>query len=248
MDTIRSQVSAGFACLARGDWSGAVRELTVAARREAGSLRVIRGLATAHLQLGNVDAAREVIGRFVLAQPLSAEGWRLAALLEWKTGRRAEAIRVIARGLERLPGSDVLNRQMDVFTGAVGDRVSVVAAAGDGLGRGGRVVATVDADWLDRVAREPALLDGVLRVADERKDLRVLRALAARVAELLDAQPGHADRQLALARLQWKVGNVAGARVAVERALKANPLYAEARRMKEELGEAEIAIGARLAA
>jgi hypothetical protein len=137
---------------------------------------------------------------------------------------------------------------MDVFMGAVGDRISAVAAAGEGLGRRGRVANHVDADWLDRVAREPTLLEGVLRVADERKDLGVLRALAKRVAVLLDAQPGHADRQLALARLQWKVGDVAGARVAVERALKANPLYAEARRMKAELGEAERTVGARLAA
>jgi tetratricopeptide (TPR) repeat protein len=248
MDSVRAQISAGLACLARGDWAGAVRELTGAARREAGSLRVVRGLATAHLQLGNADVARAVIGRFVLAQPLSAEGWRLAALLEWKLGRRDEAIRVIARGLERLPGSDVLNQQMDVFTGAMGDRVSVVTAAAEGLGRGGRVGGTVDADWLDRVARDAALLEGVLRVADGRKDLGVLRALAERVAELLDAQPGHADRQLALARLQWKVGDVAGARVAVERALKANPLYAEARRMKEELGRAESSTSVRLAA
>ena len=248
MDSVRAQISAGFACLARGDWAGAVRELTDAARREAGSLRIIRGLATAHLQLGQVDTAREVIGRFLLAQPLSTEGWRLAALLEWKTGRRDDAIRVLARALERLPGSDVLNRQMDVFTGAVGDRVSVVAAAAQGLGSPPRTSAQVDADWLDRVARDPALLDGVLRVADERKDLGVLRALAARVAELLDAQPGHADRQLALARLQWKVGNAAGARVAVERALKANPLYAEARRMKEELAKVEAEVAVRLAA
>jgi Flp pilus assembly protein TadD len=237
MDTVRTEIEAGFTCLARGDWAGAIRHLGQVVRREAGRLSVVRGLATAYLQTGEVDAARRVIGEFVLANPLSAEGWRLAALLEWKAGRRAEAIRVVTQGLKRLPGSDVLNRQMEVFEGAAGDASPAVGRAE--FRRRPPSLEPADADWLDRVAREPALLEGVLRVADAREDIGVLRELARRMTTLLDAQPAHPDRQLALARLQWKIGNVAAARAALGRALAANPHYAEARRMWEELNKGE---------
>lgn len=258
MKSVRSDIEAGFACLTRGDWPGAVRHLSEAARREAGSLRVVRALATAHLQLNDVDAAREVIAAFVLAQPLSVEGWRLAGLLEWKVGRRADAIRAIERGLARLPRARALNRQMALFLAAAAEPAAAsgrtiaggAASNPDDVTFGLRLPfrGAGDADWLDRVAREPAVLEGVLRVADAREDLSVLRELAGRVATLLDAQPAHADRHVALARLQSKVGDAAGARASVDRALGVNPFYAEARRMREELGKAERGAGVRLAA
>ena len=118
MDALRNEIEAGMAHLAAGEWAQAVRRLGAATRRDPGRLRVARGLATAHLQLGDPIAARQVLADFTLRYPLSAEGWRLAALLEWRIGIRAEALRALARGLERLPQSAALHRQMAVVLGA----------------------------------------------------------------------------------------------------------------------------------
>jgi hypothetical protein len=227
MDAARAEIEAGFACLNAGEWTEAIRHLSAALRRQPGDLRIVRALATAHLRAGHPAAARRVLADFTLACPLAAEGWRLAALLEWKLCQSTEAVRVIERGLERLPMSDVLQRQRALFVGAVEGS----AEAGSEL-RGSRDAAP---DWLDRVAQDPALLDGVMRVAPGRGDVPVLRELAERVGRLVEAQPGHADRHVALARLRLSVGDRMGARVSVERALAVNPYYAEARRMQMEL-------------
>jgi hypothetical protein len=135
---------------------------------------------------------------------------------------------VIERGLERLPLSDLLHRQRSLFVGALEGSTASDANVQEST-------RTAAPDWLDRVAQDPALLDGVMRVASGRGDVPVLRELAERVAQLIEAQPGHADRHVALARLRLGVGDRMGARVSIERALAVNPYYAEARRMQLEL-------------
>jgi hypothetical protein len=185
-------------------------------------------LATAHLRAGNPADARRALAEFTLGFPLAAEGWRLAALLEWKLGQCTEAVRVIDRGLERLPMSDLLQGQRALFLGAMGD-------SGESALDLNKSTVRTSSDWLDRVAQDPALLDGVMRVASGRGDVPVLRELAERLARLIEAQPGHADRHAALARLRMTVGDRMGARVAVERALAVNPYYVDARRMQLEL-------------
>src|SRR4051812_46461510 len=195
MDPARGELEAGFACLSKGEWTGAIGHFLAAIRRQPGDLKVVRALATAHLRVGNPAEARRVLAEFTLGFPLAAEGWRLAALLEWKLGQCTDAVRVIDRGLERLPLSDVLHRQRGLFLGAMGDSSESAPDLNRSTGR-------TSPDWLDRVAQDPALLDGVMRVASGRGDVPVLRELAERLARLIEAQPGHADRHAALARLR----------------------------------------------
>jgi predicted Zn-dependent protease len=228
MDAARAQLEAGFACLKAGEWTEAIRHLSAVIRRQPGDLKIVRALATAHLRAGNPAGARKVLADFILAHPLSAEGWRLAALLEWKLCQSTEAIRLIDRGLERLPMSAALQRQRALFIGAVEGATEPAPDL-----QASSVVAA--SDWLDRVAQDPAVLDGVMRVASGREDVPFLRELADRVAQLIEAQPGHADRHVALARLRLSAGDRMGARVSIERALAVNPYYADARRMQLEL-------------
>jgi hypothetical protein len=227
MDAARGQLEAGFACLNAGEWTDAIRHLSPLIRRDAGDLKIVRALATAHLRGGDAGSARRVLADFTLAHPLSAEGWRLAALLEWKLCQSTEAVRVIERGLERLPMSDMLQRQRALFVGALGGSEESAPDL--------KSADVTESDLLGRVAQDPAVLDGVIRVASGRGDVPFLRELAERVAQLIDDQPGHADRHVALARLRLGVGDRMGAQVSVERALAVNPYYAEARRMKMEL-------------
>jgi tetratricopeptide (TPR) repeat protein len=257
MDAVRTDVTEGFACLARGDWAGAVRHLGGAVRRDPGRLPVVRGLATAFVCRGDLPAARRVLNDFTLAFPLEAEGWRLLGQLEWKAGRRQHAITALSDGLKRLPRSAVLRRQMDLFLGAAGElsksaRHATDVVAGGSLGtyvaaargeptadhelfRSTPARSGTDADWLDRVAQDPAVLEAVLQAEDARLGSSHLRELAERLQKSLQEQPAHADRQLALGRLQLKVGDVAAARLSTLRALALNPHYAAARELQARL-------------
>ena len=257
-DAVRKDVTEGFACLARGDWAGAVRHLRAAVRRDPGRLPAVRGLVTAFVRQADLPSARRVLDDFTLAFPLDAEGWRLLGQLEWKAGRRPEAIAALSRGLKRLPRSPVLHRQMTLFLGAAGEldesaRHAAGLVEGQTLGRylaAARGEARADdelfrstaepsspdaADYLDRLAQDPALLEAVLGAENGRHSPSRLRELAARLQQSLHEQPAHADRQLALARLQFKVGDVAAARLSIRRALALNPHYAAAHRLQARI-------------
>src|SRR5258706_8706416 len=111
---------AGIAHLAAGRWQEAVASLRSAHRREPGRLAIVRALATALLQVSDDRAARRALADFTIDNPMCAEGWRLAAQLEWKLNQYDEAMIVLARGLERLPNSQALHRQTALFWGARG--------------------------------------------------------------------------------------------------------------------------------
>ena len=76
------------------------------------------------------------------------------------------------------------------------------------------------------------MLDGVLNSPESPDDLAMLRELEGRIAALLTTQPYHADRQLGLARLQVKIGALPAALISVQRALRVNPNYVEADRLR----------------
>jgi tetratricopeptide (TPR) repeat protein len=192
-----------------------------------------RALVTACLHGGAVAEARRVIATFTNDHPMCAEGWRLAAQLEWKLGQYDQAMQVLARGRERLPNSRALHRQTALFWQA---RQNAEAAAPH-LQRGAAepVSAARDADWLDRVAQDAGLLDGLLKApATEQGDTdrTMWQALAARIEALLESQPDHADRHLALARVRLRLDDLAAAMRSVARALRANPDYVNAQRLR----------------
>src|SRR5688500_12947549 len=112
MDAARTDVTEGFARLAKADWPGAIRHSAAAVRRDPGHVPVVRALAIAHLRAGNLPAARRLLEQLTVNFPLIAEGWRMLGQLEWKAGNRPQALQTIARGLHRLPGSPLLRRQI----------------------------------------------------------------------------------------------------------------------------------------
>src|SRR5436190_5189727 len=119
-ETSAHEFQAGLTHLAHKRWPDAVASLRVAFRREPARLAVVRALATACLQTGNINEARQALANFTINSPMSAEGWRLAAQFEWKQNRYDDAMEILARGLDRLPNSQVLHKQIALFWGARG--------------------------------------------------------------------------------------------------------------------------------
>ena len=219
--------------------------LRTANRLEPGRLQVVRGLATACLQAGDPGQARVVVHAYTLDYPMCAEGWRLAAQLEWKLHQYDAAMEVLARGLERVPNSQILHRQTALFWGARGKLETAALHAERGRLDGPRL--TNEPDCLDRLVRDSKLLAGLLDLPAREADEEMLRAVEVKLSALLETQPDHADRHLLLARLQARLEALPAALLSVQRALRANPRYVEAHRLRAtllaKLGQTEAAIG-----
>lgn len=235
--------------LKAGRWGEAIVLLRGAVAREPGRLAAARGLASAYLQVKDEEGARGVLRELTMQMPMCAEGWRLAAQLEWKLGQYDAAMKILGTGLELLPHSEVLNRQKSLFWGARGKEESNPRNEFRGLsgmreGSGTRVER--DSDFLDRLAQDMRLLETVLNSPGE-GDLGMLTELEFKLARMLENQPYHADRQLGLAKLQVKIGSIGAAMLSVQRALAGNANYVEALRLKAtilgKMGEVDAAIG-----
>jgi tetratricopeptide (TPR) repeat protein len=248
----------GLTHLSDNRWPEAVAALRLAFRREPARLAVVRALATACLQTGNIAEARQALCDFTTNSPMSAEGWRLAAQFEWKQNRYDDAMGLLARGLERLPNSQILHKQTALFWGARGrletsaqhadrikaetpvqkflaaaQQVTAPIAAGESIFTAATTAEASTQDYFDRVAQDPKLLDGLLNLpADAEADLDMLKGIETKLAALLESQPHHADRQLVLARLRVKIDDLPAAMLSVQRALRANPNYADAHRLR----------------
>jgi predicted Zn-dependent protease len=251
LDNLFAEFDEGMRHLAARRWDEAIAALRAAVRREPGRLAVVRALATAHLQSGDGAAARRALADFTISYPMCAEGWRLAAQLEWKLNQYNAATAILSRGLEHLPNSQALHRQIALFWGARGK-----LARQNGEWESGRIGESEqgrigegeagDSDWLDRVAQDSMLLASLIDLPERSADLEMLRAVEARLSRLLETQPDHPDLQLALARLRVKLGALPEAMLAVQRALTANPQYPQAQRLRAailaKLGEYDAAI------
>jgi len=260
--TVSSEFDEGLAHLAGENWLEAVSCLRAALRREPGRLAIVRALATAYLMSGDDVAARRVVGTFTTEQPMCDQGWRLAAQLEWKLGQRESAIKITRRGLELMPNSPSLHRQMALLTGALGraadstrhaGRASEVSRiepwisaisgrAGDAAEMfktpkpAGNAGKSLDPDFFDRVVQDAKLLEGLINLPEgEEADLEMLRRIEFRLAKLVESQPHHADRQLLLAKLQQRIGAIPAATLSVQRAIKANPMFTQAHRLHATL-------------
>ncbi|HSI37262.1 MAG: tetratricopeptide repeat protein [Phycisphaerae bacterium] len=263
-DTIQmtSEFDEGLAHLAAERWLEAVACLRKAVRREPGRLAVTRALATAYLSSGDEAAARRVVRTFTAEQPMCAEGWRLAAQLEWKLARRDDALALVARGLDHLPHSPILHRQAALCMGAVGQTAGsakhaarassaasriepwITAAAG-GPGDAGDILQprsgkpagpALDPDFFDRLAQDAKSLEGLINLPENGgADVEMLRAIEFRLARLVESQPHHADRQLLLAKLQHRIGAIPAAALSAQRAIRANPNFTQAHRLHATL-------------
>jgi tetratricopeptide (TPR) repeat protein len=229
----------GLAHLAARQWESAVKSLRGAAQREPARLAVARALATACLQMNDAEGARQAVQILTLNAPMCAEAWRLAAQLEWKLGHYDDAMAVLARGIEHLPHSQILQRQTSIFWGARGKLEIAKPETAPAQ-------PIQSEDWLDRVAQDMRLLESVLNSPQLENDQLMLQSLEAKLAALLENQPHHADRQLGLARLQLKIGRLPEAMQSAQRALRANPNYIQAHRLKAtilgKMGEYDQAI------
>ena len=220
------ELSQGLAQLRAGDFAGATELLRAALARDAGHLPTIRALAAAHLARRQPSAARNVIADYLSNHPMCPRGWVLAAQLEWKLARREDAVRLLRRGLDFLPHSDDLKRRLAAFLAAMGRSVQPIRAAGE---------QPAAPDYLDRVARDTRLLEGLINLPAGDDDTPMLRAIESRLARLVESQPMHADRHLLLARLQLKIGDLPAATRSVHRALRANPNFNAAHRLRATL-------------
>lgn len=239
MNDPQREFEKGLAQLAAGQWAAAVKSLRAAAQREPARLAVARALATACIHMNDADGARQAVRSLTLNAPMCAEAWRLAAQLEWKLGRYDDAMAILARGTEHLPHSQILQRQTSIFWGARGKLETVKPQPAPAQ-------RTPGEDWLDRVAQDTRLLESILSSPESQNDQPMLQSLAAKLAALLEDQPHHADRQLGLARLQLKIGQLPEAMQSAQRALRANPNYIQAHRLKAtilgKMGEYDQAI------
>jgi Flp pilus assembly protein TadD len=234
----------GLAHLAAGRWRQAIAALRTADRLEPGRLQVVRALATACLQAGDPAQARVALHAYTLDQPMCAEGWRLAAQLEWKLHQYDAAMEVLSRGLSHLPNSQILHRQTALFWGARGKLETAALHAYVAPLDAPR--ATIEPDCLDRLVRDSKLLASLLDLPAQQADVEMLRAVEVKLAGLLETQPDHADRHLLLARLQARLEALPAALLSVQRALRANPRYVEAHRLRatllDKLGQTDAAI------
>src|SRR4051812_16031318 len=78
----------GLDHLRAGRFDHAVVALRIALQRGPGRFAAVRGLATAFVLSDDAKAARLLLDTYTTDQPMSAEGWRLAAQLEWKLNQR----------------------------------------------------------------------------------------------------------------------------------------------------------------
>jgi tetratricopeptide (TPR) repeat protein len=248
----------GLALLRAQDYPQAVHALQAALRLEPGRFAAIRGLATAYLLDDRPGQARAVLERFTAEHPMAAEGWRLAAQLDWKLQDRPRSIEILRAGLKRLPHCRLLHRQLAVFLAADGKLQEAAEHQGAAPHAedhaAGMPVAPPppDRDWLDQIAADPVLLGAILTPLDapalplSDESQRMLEGIEVKLAGLLEVQPHHADRQLLLARLQAKLESLPAAMLSVQRALRANPQLVDAHRLKAELhgrmGETDQAI------
>jgi tetratricopeptide (TPR) repeat protein len=223
----QSEFRIGLGRLAAGDFPAAVVALRAAVARDPACLPAARALATAYLRQGDDVAARRTLEELTVSAPLCAQAWRLAAQLDWKLRRYDEALETLGRGLARLPHSDLLRHQDSLYRGALG--------RAEGSPANVTLIDPADPDPLDRVAETPELLDAVLELPVEAADIRMLRELGRKLEALLEIQPRHADRHLALARVQLKLEDRRAAARSVLRALRANPDFARAHLFHAEL-------------
>jgi tetratricopeptide (TPR) repeat protein len=226
MADILTERERGLASLRAGQYAVAARHLRAALAGDPGHLGTVRALTAALLAADQPAAAHKVLSDYLIDHPACARGWTLAALFEWKLGRYDDAIRVLRRALEFLPQSPNLRSQLDLFLGARGESAS---------GANAQAAGARDPDYLDRVVQDPRILEGLLNLPADDKDAPMLREIESRLARLVEAQPLHADRQLLLARLYLRLGDLAAATRCVHRALRANPDFADARRLRATL-------------
>jgi tetratricopeptide (TPR) repeat protein len=187
-------------------------------------LPTVRALAGVLLAEGQPAQARNVLANYLLDHPTCARGWKLAALLEWKLSRYDQAIGILHRALERLPHSPFLRSQLDVFLQAMGRPGQTPQSEPIG-----------DPDYLDRIVQDPRLLEALLNLASDENDTLIFREIASRLTRLIDEQPRHADRLLQLARVHLRLGDMAAATTAVQRAVELNPNFADAQRLRATL-------------
>ena len=107
----------GLQQLQAGNFSRAIILLTEAVRSEPGKIVALRGVASAYVLKGKIETARTTIQSFLAENPMADEAWRLLALLEYKQGDRDAAIAITEQGLTRIPGSEMLRKQIAIFHG-----------------------------------------------------------------------------------------------------------------------------------
>lgn len=246
-------LEAGLEHLRAHRFESAITSLRAALRREPGRFVAVRGLATAYLLAGKSKQARKVLEKFTGEYAMSGEGWRLAAQLEWKLNDRQRAVEILQAGLKRLPKSQILHKQLAMFLALKGDfkqtadHARQAAAASIGADQPAvpaspaATIAQSDQDWLDQIAADPVLLGAILSPIDSetapisRETWKMLEEIERKLAQLLESQPHHADRQLLLAKLQARLEDVPSAMASLQRALKSSPNLVEAHRLMANL-------------
>lgn len=226
----------------------AIMCLRQAIRREPGRFAAVRALATAHVLSGESRRARQILSTFTTDYPMCAEGWRLAAQLEWKLNESQRAVEILRTGMERLPAADGLRRQLAIFLSAEGRHAEAAALTGEHKtvcvlnavgGRQDETAPRLDEDWLDQIAQDPMLLNAVLtsteQASDDSATTQVLIAITEKVAALVEAQPRHADRHLLLAKLQARLGQLDAAIASVQQAVTLNGKLREAHQLHAKL-------------
>ena len=248
----QSPLDRGIKYLRANQITDAIPLLQAALRGEPGRLAAVRGLATAYLLQRRPNLARTVVDKFTAEHPMAAEGWRLAAQLEWKLNDRSRSIEILRSGLKRLPHSRMLHRQLATFLAADGNfQVAEEHTTPEPQG-GTSADESHERDWLDQIAADPVLLSAILAPLNAAttpltaESRRMLEGIEVKLARLLEVQPHHADRQLLLATLQTKLDAIPAAMLSLQRALRANPKLIDAHRLKAELhgriGETDQAI------
>ena len=210
----------GLAELRAGRLDQAEECLRAALIREPGRFAAVRALATALLLNGKSQLARDVLECFNRDHPMVPEGWRLAALLEWKLGARSGAIGLLRSGIKRLSHSPILIHQLNLFLAAESD---VSTSFAD---RFPNEPSQADPDWLDQIAADSGQLASILTCGDHTESTascEMLISLEQKLSRLVKAQPSHADRLLLLGRIRARIGDGAGAKNSTDQAIQINP-------------------------
>jgi tetratricopeptide (TPR) repeat protein len=216
----------------------AIESLSDALKREPGRFAAVRGLVTAYLLDGNPAHAKAAMNKFLADHPMAGDGWQLAAQLAWKLGDFSGAISLLHSGLDRLPHSPKLRRQLSIFRAACNEFEDTIAPPTPSAEKSS---AAMDADWLDQIAADPVLLSAVLAfLKTDSSPLSIesrpmLEKIERKLSILLAAQPNHADRQLLLATLQTRLDQLPAAMLSVNCALQCNPNLATAERLRATL-------------
>lgn len=195
----------GLAKFANGDRAGARRAYELVLSKDPGDQSAALNIARLDLAENKIDAAKQRLGKLLLANSSSVEAMIELALIEEKAGNQTEAIRWLEKARDDPRGTTVASNMLIEMLLRIGNRDRALNVA---------------KETVSKYPENLSALANLARVQLAGGDRRLARQTLADMARYANY---NADAQLEVARLQVAAGNDSGAVYSLEKALSSKP-------------------------